>query len=369
MAFIKKRRGNTTYVYEAKYESIENGKQKYKWNLIGKLDANGNIIPSKKRASTEAASLNNSQNYLNSTSTSTNVGTLGSIGRSDNGNDEIIRTSANSNNDNNVNNDVTTTPMSGMPEMSARHAMPATATNNHVAATPATTYITDCVHNTPNSPVMLDKSGMPVAMSNAKTMPVVNNMPDNISYDTFAETPAEASITVSNDEPIVSQVSEAYEAYETYKIHEVLKTSDAFTNTDKTNHINCEDNTTYGTAIPDTTIIDDTNKFISDSLTTEASQIHQVPQSSQSSQAAAEVPAIHATSTDTQASTTIPSTSRIVDGADKVDGTVDNLGYDLDYADNAPWVIQETDKSSQRNLPQTQHDFSAAFRQHFRCSK
>ena len=46
MAIIKKKRGNTTYVYEAVYESIENGKQKYKWKLQGKLDENGNLIPS-----------------------------------------------------------------------------------------------------------------------------------------------------------------------------------------------------------------------------------------------------------------------------------------------------------------------------------
>ena len=207
MAFIKKRRGNTTYVYEAKYESIENGKQKYKWNLIGKLDANGNIIPSKKRASTEAASLNKSQNYLNSTSTSTNVGTLGIIGRSGNGNGEIIRTSANSNNDNNVNNYDTTTPMSAMPEMSARHAMPTTATNNNPTA-PATT-VTDSVPNTPNIPVISDELAMPVAISTANTTPMTNNISYD-SYDVFAETPVEASITVSNYKPMEAQISEAF---------------------------------------------------------------------------------------------------------------------------------------------------------------
>ena len=49
MAMIHRKVGETTYVYEAIYESIENGKQKYKWKCIGKLDEKGNLIPSKKK--------------------------------------------------------------------------------------------------------------------------------------------------------------------------------------------------------------------------------------------------------------------------------------------------------------------------------
>ena len=49
MAIIKKKIGNTIYVYEAMYETIENGKRRYKWKTLGKLDADGNLIPSKKR--------------------------------------------------------------------------------------------------------------------------------------------------------------------------------------------------------------------------------------------------------------------------------------------------------------------------------
>ena len=49
MAIIRKKIKNTTYVYEAIYSGIENEKRKYKWILKGKLDANGELIPSKKR--------------------------------------------------------------------------------------------------------------------------------------------------------------------------------------------------------------------------------------------------------------------------------------------------------------------------------
>ena len=197
MAFIKKRRGNTTYIYEAEYESIENGKQKYRWKLIGKLDADGNVIPSKKkRASAEtisAAFLNNSQNFL----TSTNAGSLGTIGESNNGNDAIITASTNVNNSNNS---VTTTTM---PETSA---MSSTATNNHIAATAATT-VTDSVNNASDAPnipvtsVMLNESAIPT-MSTAKTTPVADEISFDASpYNTFAETPVEAPITAEISTP------------------------------------------------------------------------------------------------------------------------------------------------------------------------
>ncbi len=56
MAIVNKKVGNTIYVCQVTYYS-ENGKQKYKWKTLGKLDADGNVIPSKKRASAEAVSL------------------------------------------------------------------------------------------------------------------------------------------------------------------------------------------------------------------------------------------------------------------------------------------------------------------------
>ena len=209
MAIIKQNKNGTTYVYEVSYYN-DNGREKRKWKSLGKLDADGNIIPSKKRASAAATFLNNSQDSLDSANISTNAGTPETMGSND-GNDAIITTtSANANNANNVNN-LTTTPIPGSPETSARHAIPATATNNLVAATPATTYVTDSVSNTPNIPVVSDEAPMSAAMSTAESAPVADNIPNNISYDVFAETPAEASITVSNDEPIASQVSEAYE--------------------------------------------------------------------------------------------------------------------------------------------------------------
>ena len=48
MAIIKQKRGNITYIYEAIYKGIENGKRKYKRTCIGHLDEAGNLIPSKK---------------------------------------------------------------------------------------------------------------------------------------------------------------------------------------------------------------------------------------------------------------------------------------------------------------------------------
>jgi len=50
MAIIKRKRGNTIYIFEATYKCVENGKQKYSWKLLGKLDENGNLIPTKKKA-------------------------------------------------------------------------------------------------------------------------------------------------------------------------------------------------------------------------------------------------------------------------------------------------------------------------------
>ena len=53
MTIIKRKRGNTIYIYEALYESFEAGKRKYRWIFKGKLDENGELIPSKKRNSKE----------------------------------------------------------------------------------------------------------------------------------------------------------------------------------------------------------------------------------------------------------------------------------------------------------------------------
>ena len=45
---IRKKVKNTTYLYEVTYYN-ENGKEKRKWSIKGKLDENGELIPSKKR--------------------------------------------------------------------------------------------------------------------------------------------------------------------------------------------------------------------------------------------------------------------------------------------------------------------------------
>ena len=75
---INKKVGKATYVYE-QICYRENGRVRTKQKIIGKLDANGNIIPSKKRASAAATFLNNSQDSLDSANISTNTGTLGTV--------------------------------------------------------------------------------------------------------------------------------------------------------------------------------------------------------------------------------------------------------------------------------------------------
>ena len=70
MAIIRRKKGNTTQVYEAVYAGIEDGKQKYKWKLLYKLDENGKLIPSKKRNSEE---LPTETEELSMTATSENV--------------------------------------------------------------------------------------------------------------------------------------------------------------------------------------------------------------------------------------------------------------------------------------------------------
>lgn len=51
MAIIKKKIGNATYLYEKKsYRDKETGKVKTKWTCLGKLDENGDLIPSKKKS-------------------------------------------------------------------------------------------------------------------------------------------------------------------------------------------------------------------------------------------------------------------------------------------------------------------------------
>ena len=70
MAIIRKKIKNTTYVYEAIYSGIENEKRKYKWILKGKLDENGELIPSKKRNPEELPA---ETEKLSMTTTSENV--------------------------------------------------------------------------------------------------------------------------------------------------------------------------------------------------------------------------------------------------------------------------------------------------------
>ena len=230
---IRKKVKNTIYVYEEISYRNENGKVKHKQRILGKLDADGNVIPSKKSGSAEVVSLEslkaslsalddslNSQNSQNVNAT--NDATV--FGNNNyNGNDEIITASTNVNNSNNANNNVTTMPMPDMPDMYARHAIPATATNNPpIAVAPATT-VPDSVNNAsdvPNIPVTSDELAMSVAMSTAKTDPMADNISDNISYDAFAETHAEASIAAEASTP--PRYSNVYEDYEIVDDNDVI---------------------------------------------------------------------------------------------------------------------------------------------------
>ena len=270
---INKKVGNAIYVYE-QICYRENGRVRTKQRILGKRDVDGNVIPSKKRASAEAAfpaSLNNSQN----SSTSTNAGTLGTLGtlgtiESNHGNDGVgITTSANVSNDNNANNP-NTTPISGN---SGLTSIPATATNALIAA--AT--VANGVNNVSNTPNM---SATPAAMSatpNTKNTPVADNISDNVnnvSYDTFTEKHVETTLASSLDKPIASQVSET------------------FTNTD------------------------------------EASQIHQTPHT-------ATEPAISAVPEIPVSATTVPYIPQIVDGTVENLDYTDNTPWELQAADNS----------------------------------
>ena len=86
MSFIKKRLvNNIVYVYEiTSYREKTTGKVKKKWKILGKLDADGNVIPSKKRASAEAVSIESSLNSQNSPNVNNNVNDI------ENNNDTIV---------------------------------------------------------------------------------------------------------------------------------------------------------------------------------------------------------------------------------------------------------------------------------------
>lgn len=49
MAIITRIRNGVKYLYERKYIGFKDGKRKYKEIVLGRLDENGNLIPSKKK--------------------------------------------------------------------------------------------------------------------------------------------------------------------------------------------------------------------------------------------------------------------------------------------------------------------------------
>ena len=94
MSYIIRRKiNNTTYVYEVIGYRDESGKPRNKQKILGKLDADGNVIPSKKRASAEAVSLESSLNSQNYSQNSPNVNN--NVNDIENNNDTIVTASMN----------------------------------------------------------------------------------------------------------------------------------------------------------------------------------------------------------------------------------------------------------------------------------
>ena len=186
----------------------ENGKVKHKWKILGKLDADGNVIPSKKRASAEAVSLESLKSSLNSPD---------SLDSLDSQNVNAANNAANDSNDatvleNNDGNDTTITAATNATVATATNtttsmpATPATATNKPIAdtddtaITAATTVAdnsSDITHNNINntSDMMSDTKTI------AKTTPMAT---DNTSYyDIHAEASIDA-VHIGTEEHVIA---------------------------------------------------------------------------------------------------------------------------------------------------------------------
>ena len=214
MAIINKKVGNTTYVCEVKAYR-ENGKVKHKWKTLGKLDADGNVIPSKKSASTEVVSLEVLKASLNSLDTLNSQNSQNVNATNDAANDSD--NTANDSNDatvleNNDGNDTTITAATNATVATATNtttsmpATPATATNKPIAdtddtaITAATTVAdnsSDITHNNINntSDMMSDTKTI------AKTTPMAT---DNTSYyDIHAEASIDA-VHIGTEEHVIA---------------------------------------------------------------------------------------------------------------------------------------------------------------------
>ena len=188
---INRKVGNTIYVYE-QICYRENGRVRTKQKILGKLDADGNVIPSKKSASVKIsleslkasllkASLNSLDDSPNSQN-SQNVNATNDVTVFENNSDMIITASTST--------DATATPAT----VSTITAI-TTATNDTIAdtAATATTAVTtvadnssDAMHNNTNN----TSDMMSGTNTTVKTTPVAT---DNSSYyDIPAETHTEA---------------------------------------------------------------------------------------------------------------------------------------------------------------------------------
>ena len=196
MAVINKKVGNTTYVCEVKAYR-ENGKVKHKWKTLGKLDADGNVIPSKKRASAEAVSLESLKASINSPDS------LNSQNSKNSQKFNAANAAANDSNDTTITMITTATNM----------PIADTAVTASTAATTVADNVPDTTHNKTHNKTsdmipVTSTSAMPDTKTATKTPPTPVVTDNTSYYDIPVDIPAEASLDVVHDGTIEAQISE-----------------------------------------------------------------------------------------------------------------------------------------------------------------
>ena len=148
MSFIKKRLvNNTVYVYEiTSYREKTTGQVKKKWKILGKLDADGNVIPSKKRASAEAVSLESlkaSLSSLDSLNSQNSQNVNNNVNDTENNNDTVVTAVTASMNDTAAGN------------IAATVATATTATTTVADVADVADNVSDTTHNNMSKPDMM----------------------------------------------------------------------------------------------------------------------------------------------------------------------------------------------------------------------
>ncbi|MBQ7267554.1 MAG: hypothetical protein IJR11_04205, partial [Synergistaceae bacterium] len=211
MAIVKQSKRGVVYVYDVTYYS-ENGKQKYKWKTLGKLDADGNVIPSKKRASAEAVSLESLKASLNS------LDTLNSQ-NSQNVNNNV--------NDTENNNDTVVTAVTAVTasmndtaavNIAATVATAATATTTEADVADVADNVSDTTHNNMPKPDMMSDTKIDAVydetdwtdgtISSTPSTPSTPEIVDDIVYNLeYVDYEGEASELVNEQEAGESEES------------------------------------------------------------------------------------------------------------------------------------------------------------------